>query len=315
MNLFTLPFQTAGTIITRLKFFWALSRTPHALIDMAHPAAAALLCLGHFPPLGKTLLGLLTVFSGYTAVYALNDVVDYGTDKEKMTQGLYSNSKEYLDGVLVRHPLAQGILSFQQGLLWVVLWSFVALVGAYLLNPVCMYIFIGGCILEGIYCKLWQVSPMRTLVNGIVKTLGSIAAIYAVNPSPSFLLLTMVFLWIFCWEIGGQNIPADWADIEEDSRLNAKTIPVVFGPAKAGTLLLVLLIISFFLNILVFKASEVSFGVWSYIFVIAVNIYLLLLPAYHLYKTMDRADVMVLFNKASHLPLSILIISTLSLII
>ena len=35
-----------------------------------NPALAALLWLGHFPPLSVTALGLLTVFAGYTAVYS-----------------------------------------------------------------------------------------------------------------------------------------------------------------------------------------------------------------------------------------------------
>ena len=60
----------------RLKMFLALSRTPHGVIDMAAPALAALLCLGRFPSPAVTIVGLLTVFAGYTAVYALNDLVD-----------------------------------------------------------------------------------------------------------------------------------------------------------------------------------------------------------------------------------------------
>jgi 4-hydroxybenzoate polyprenyltransferase len=281
---------------------------------MAHPAVAALLCLGQLPSLGKTLLGMLTVFSGYTAVYALNDVVDYRTDKEKMAQGLYSDSKEYLDGVLVRHPMAKGVLSLEQGLLWVFIWALVALLGAYLLNPICMYIFIGGCVLEGTYCMLWRVSPLRALVNGIVKPLGAIAAMYAVDPSPSPMLLAAMFLWIFCWEIGGQNIPADWSDIEEDRTFNAKTIPIIFGVVKAGILLLILLVVSFFLNIFVFLIARVSFHLWAYLTVVAVNCYLLLLPALRLLETHNRADAMFLFNKSSYLPLSTLLITLFSLV-
>lgn len=283
-------------------------------MDMAHPAVAALLCLGHFPSLGVILLGLITVFSGYTAVYALNDVMDYHTDKEKMAQGLYSDSKDYLDGVMVRHPMAQGVLSFQKGLLWVILWALVALFGAYLLNPVCMYIFICGCILEGIYCKLWRVSPLRALVNGIVKPLGSMAAIFAVNPSPPLLLPVLVFLWIFCWEIGGQNIPADWADVEEDRKFRAKTIPVILGTVRAGILLMALLMLSFFINILVFFAAPISFGFWSYLLVILANCYLLLFPAAKLFESKERSDVMVLFNKSSYLPMSMLLVVVLAIL-
>jgi 4-hydroxybenzoate polyprenyltransferase len=60
----------------RLKLFLALSRTPHGLLDLATPLLAALLWLGHLPPGDVTALGILGAFAGYTAVYALNDIVD-----------------------------------------------------------------------------------------------------------------------------------------------------------------------------------------------------------------------------------------------
>ena len=69
--------------LSRLKLFLALSRTPHGLLDMTTPLYGALLWLGAFPSLTISLLGLITVFAGYTAVYALNDVIDYRVDKRK----------------------------------------------------------------------------------------------------------------------------------------------------------------------------------------------------------------------------------------
>jgi hypothetical protein len=45
-----------------------------------------------------TLLGLITVFAGYTAVYALNDLVDYRTDREKVRAGEYGDGEDFLDG-------------------------------------------------------------------------------------------------------------------------------------------------------------------------------------------------------------------------
>jgi hypothetical protein len=66
---------------SRVKLFLALSRTPHGLLDLATPALAALLCYGGLPPFGVIILGLLTGFAGYTAVYALNDLVDYRVDQ------------------------------------------------------------------------------------------------------------------------------------------------------------------------------------------------------------------------------------------
>ncbi|HSQ85183.1 MAG TPA: hypothetical protein VLM43_10715, partial [Desulfobacterales bacterium] len=74
----------AYTGLSRLKLFWALSRTPHGLLDMATPALGALLWLGRFPSFEVILIGLITTFAGYTAVYALNDVIDYRVDKEKL---------------------------------------------------------------------------------------------------------------------------------------------------------------------------------------------------------------------------------------
>ena len=62
--------QNQYTGLSRLKLFFALSRTPHGLLDMATPAVSALLWLGDFPTLKVIALGLVTAFSGYTAVYA-----------------------------------------------------------------------------------------------------------------------------------------------------------------------------------------------------------------------------------------------------
>ena len=90
---------------SRLKLLLALSRTPHGLIDMATPPLAALLALGSFPPLRVVILGLITTFAGYTAVYALNDVIDYPVDKKKLQQGGFQKSGDYLDAVLIRSEL------------------------------------------------------------------------------------------------------------------------------------------------------------------------------------------------------------------
>ena len=67
--------------LSRIKFFLALSRTPHGTLDMATPAMTALLWYGGFPSLKIISLGLLTAFAGYTAVYALNDIIDYNIDR------------------------------------------------------------------------------------------------------------------------------------------------------------------------------------------------------------------------------------------
>lgn len=296
------------TGLSRLKLFLALSRTPHGLLDMATPALGALLWLGRFPSFEVIILGLLTTFAGYTAVYSLNDVVDYRVDKEKLKLCGDLGAGCDLDAVMVRHPMAQGYLSFKEGVLWTAAWSMVAILGAYYLNPVCIAIFIIGCALEAVYCLLLKVSHLRTLVSGGVKTAGAIAGVFAVDPNPSPLFVSILFFWLFSWEIGGQNVPNDWADIEEDRCLHAQTIPVHLGPDRANAVILGSLIITLMLSMVVFYVSpilfEFPFGVAS----MATGLCFLILPAALLYATKGPQFAMALFNMASYYPLSLFVI-------
>jgi 4-hydroxybenzoate polyprenyltransferase len=61
-----------SVIPEKLQFFFALSRTHHGVLDMMAPVLAALLYLGQFPDPAVVVVGIMTVFAGYTAVYALN---------------------------------------------------------------------------------------------------------------------------------------------------------------------------------------------------------------------------------------------------
>ena len=226
------------------------------------------LCCGSGPcprPL-VILLGLITAFSGYTAVYALNDLIDYRIDKERVRLGYLRAAENYLDDVLIRHPMAHGLLSFKEGLWWTVAWALLAVIGAYLLNPVCVLIFLGGCLLEMVYCLMLKVSHLRTFVSGGVKTTGALAAVFAVDPAPSPIFLICLFSWLFFWEIGGQNIPHDWADIKEDRKLDSKTIPVRFGPEGATRFILISLIIAFVLSLANYRFSKI---VYEFPFILA----------------------------------------------
>ena len=301
--------------LSRLKLFFALSRTPHGLLDMSTPALGALLWLGAFPSAKVILIGLITAFAGYTAVYALNDIVDYQVDRERVKNGGFSGPETYLDDVLLRHPMAYGFLSFREGLTWAIAWAVVTIIGAYLLNPVCIFIFIIGCLLETIYCFLLQVSPLRTFISGAVKTSGGIAAVFAVDPHPSVLFIILLFLMLFCWEVGGQNIPHDWEAIEEDTRLQAKTIPVRYGPQKATFIILIMLFTAVMVNFILFIYSPNRFGVIFISCSLLISGYILVFPALQLNKTRSRSQAMVLFNRASYYPLALLIVVVIKMII
>jgi len=261
------------------------------------------------------VLGLITTFAGYTAVYALNDVIDYEADKEKAAGGGFLNLQRDLDSMIVRHPMAQGLLSFKQGLYWALAWGLAAIIGAYLLNPVCVLIFLAGCTLEAIYCMLWRVSPFRTVVSGTVKTSGAIAAVFAVDPNPSGAYLILLFLLLFFWEIGGQNIPNDWVDIEGDKQFKALTIPVCYGLQASRVIVLVTLVLALGLNLVVFYYSQVDFLIIYVIISFTVGVYLLLQPAVKLSQTLKASDALALFNKASYYPPALLVIVLIRLMI
>ena len=301
--------------LSRLKLYFALSRTQHGLIDMATPCLCALLWLGEFPPIRIILLGLIATFAGYTAVYALNDVVDYRADKEKLRKTPPNDSENYLDDVLVRHPMADGLMDLKEGIVWLLAWSVVAIASAYLLNPMCVVIFVGGCVLEVIYCLLLRITYLRTIISGMVKTTGAVAAIFAVDPNPSLPLLCTVFLWLFFWEIGGQNVPADWTDIEEDREFRAKTIPVRFGASWASVIILGTISLTIMINVILFGSLGKGFGLISVSASFLTGLYLLLFPALRLYRTKERRCAIELFNKASFYPLTLLIVVTITSLI
>jgi 4-hydroxybenzoate polyprenyltransferase len=206
-------------------------------------------------------------------------------------------------------------LSFKEGVLWTTAWSMVAILGAYYLNPVCIAIFIVGCALETVYCLLLKVSHLRTLISGGVKTAGAIAGVFAVDPNPSPLFVSMLFFWLFSWEIGGQNVPNDWADIEEDRYLSVQTIPVRLGPDRANTVILGFLLITLMLSMVVFYVSPIPFEFPFAVASMATGLCFLILPAALLYTTKGARYAMALFNMASYYPLALLLIVVVELLV
>jgi 4-hydroxybenzoate polyprenyltransferase len=277
---------------------------------MATPAVSALLWLGDFPTLKVVTLGLITAFSGYTAVYALNDMIDYRTDKEKMKRGGLDDADKDLDSTIMRHPLAQDMMSYKEGLIWTLGWALLALIGAYQLNPTCVLIFLAGCGLEVTYCLLLRVTYLRTFVSGAVKTSGGLAAVFAVDPNPSPIFLVVLFSWLFFWEIGGQNILNDSTDIEEDRQLHAKSVPLRFGLENTRLMILLALVITVLFSGLLFRLAPVGFDFSYIVACILVGFYFLLIPAYRLYRRKKPEHAWSLFKKSSYYPLALLILVT-----
>jgi 4-hydroxybenzoate polyprenyltransferase len=287
-----------------MKRFLALSRTTHGVLDIAAPGFSAVLWHGGFPHWQIILLSIFTAFAAYTAIYALNDLVGIAVDREKFAGGGIKEGYS-VEASDMRYPLAQDALSYRSGVLWFVFWYIAALIGSYFLNPAIVVILIGASILEVIYCLLLKVTYLRTLVSGLVKASGPIAAVFVVDmtPSPSFLLLLVT--WMFFWEIGGQNVPADWNDTIEDRRVGAKTIPIQFGFQKAGLVIIGTLSISVIASLLLPYISPLPLGIPYLIASALAGYFLLLQPGYQLYEFQKEGRLAArLFDKASYYPLT-----------
>jgi 4-hydroxybenzoate polyprenyltransferase len=290
-----------------MKRFFALSRTTHGILDLAAPGFSAMLWLGDFPNWQVILLSIFTAFAAYTAIYALNDLVGITVDKEKFSDGEIKEGYS-VEASEMRYPLAQGALNYRSGLIWFFIWFILALIGSYFLNPTIIYILIAAAVLEVIYCLLLKVTYWRTLVSGLVKASGPIAAVFVVDSNPSFYSLLLLFAWVLFWEIGGQNIPADWNDTAEDQRVGAKTIPINFGFQQAGLVVLIMLSLTVLTSLLLPAISPLPLGAFYLIASAVAGYFLLLQPGFKLYKLQDGRLAARLFDKASYYPLSQLVI-------
>lgn len=291
-----------------MKRFLALSRSLHGVLDIAMPGFVALLWLGRFPDWPVLAICLGTALAGYTAIYALNDLVGVKDDKEKVAGGLTPGYA--VEASTMRYPLAQNLISVKGAVAWFALWFMLAVLGIWLLNPWILAILFAAALLEVTYVKLLKVSWWRTVVSGVVKSAGPIAAVFAVVPAPQLGGLALLLGWLMLWEVGGQNIPADWNDIEEDRRIGARTIPLVFGLRRAGYAVLALLTLAVAGSLLLARLSPLALG-WPFqLAVLAAGVALLLVPALRLALSRDGRAAAKLFDRASLYPLVLLGIVT-----
>lgn len=291
-----------------MRRFLALSRSTHGLLDIAMPGFAALLWLGHFPSWYVLGISLLTAVAGYTAIYALNDLIGVKDDKQKVAGGLKPGYA--VEASAMRYPLAQNLISMKGAAAWFGFWFIVSMVGIWLLNPMILIILFGAALLEVVYVKLLKVTWWRTVVSGLVKSAGPVAAVFAVIPEPSWSMLALMLAWLMPWEVGGQNIPADWNDIEEDRQIGARTIPLVFGLRTAGVVSALLLALSVVLSALLPQISPLALG-WPFqLAVFVAGLFLLVLPAVRVARTLDGRHAARLFDLASLYPLALLAIIT-----
>jgi 4-hydroxybenzoate polyprenyltransferase len=296
-----------------MRRFLALSRSLHGVLDIAMPGFVALLWLGHFPSWPVLALCLATALAGYTAIYALNDLIGVNDDKEKVAGGITPGYA--VEASAMRYPLAQNLISMKGALAWFGFWFALAVLGTWLLNPMILLIVFAAVALEVVYVKLLKVTWWRTVISGLVKSAGPVAAVFAVIPAPSWSWLLGLLVWLMLWEIGGQNIPADWNDIEEDRRIGARTIPLVLGLRTASVLVAISLGLTVLASALLPRLSPLAGG-WPFqLAILAAGAGLLLPPAIQLARTLDGRQAARLFDRASLYPLALLVIVTVFVLI
>ena len=259
---------------------------------------------------------MITAFAGYTAVYALNDVVDYRTDRRKIREcGELKCSAGDLDAVYVRHPMALGLLSLRDGILWTLAWGALALFGAWLLNPACAVIFILGCVAETIYCLMLKLSWTRTLVSGAVKERGRCRGHLRCCAQNVGAFCYWLFPVVFLLGNRGQNVPNDWSDLEEDVRTGAATVPVRFGPEGSAWIVLGCLGVAVFMSMVLFWLTPAHLSAFYFGGSLPAALFLLILPARELYRAKTGEGASALFNRATYYPVTMFIVILVSALI
>ena len=292
------------------KLFLAFSRGLQALISIAQPALGAVIALVAIPDWDVVVIGFIAAWAGNNAAFAINDLLDVELDKKR-----FNHLREFkgfdIDTAMVRHPLAQGYLSYRSGVVWIVVSSLIAVMGAYLLNPWCVVFFVVALLLEIYYCRLSQISAFKFLITGVMVGVGAMAGWIAVVDRVALLPALAFFVWIAAWEIGGRNIVNDWSDIDEDVHLGIKTIPVVYGHRVAGRLILFFLLLTVGCSVVI--AYLVPFNMIYLVGALIEGWYALLYPTLRLLKNPSPEMAITLFNRASLYPLVMLAIVVVSI--
>lgn len=295
----------ASSRTSAAKKFIGLSRMTHSILDVAHPATGALLVLGAAPRASIIALGLLSAFSGFTAVFALNDVMDSKVDAEKMAKYKKESEAFDIDSIGTRHPIAQGALSRRAAIGWVAFWGLLSLATAFLLKPLCAALLIAAVCLELLYCRLLRVTHWKVLLSGVMVAVGGLAGVFAVSSSPAPLAVVLFALWAASWEIGGRNIPNDWSDIEEDVNLGIKTLPIRYGKAASSRIAAAFASLIILCS-LAFPLAAPIRHVFVYLaLAAAAGLFLLVLPGLRWLREQSTESAMAYFNKACFYPLAI----------
>lgn len=219
-----------------ILLFFDLARSRSALLSVSEPVLGAILAIGTIPSLRICLLGLLAALAGYLCVYSLNDLLDLRADREEIRLSTpdplaWKPEVTHMDIVALRHPVAAGALPLWAAVTWVTVLGAVGLAAAYLLRPLCAWLFIVCAVLEVVYCCLRRRTWLKVIPAATMVAIGGLAGWFAVGEAtwgaPAF------FFLLFAWE-ATRNLTNDLADVTHDRLVGITTLAAVHGPAVAA---------------------------------------------------------------------------------
>jgi 4-hydroxybenzoate polyprenyltransferase len=229
-----------GSAMRRIALFFDLARGRSALFSISEPVLGAMLALGAIPPLPTCLLGVLAALAGYLCVYSLNDLMDLRADREEIRVSTsdplaWQPQVAHMDVVTLRHPVAAGALPVWAAVTFVAVLGLVGLAAAYILRPLCAYLFIGCAGLEIIYCSMRRRTWLKVVPAATMVAVGGLAGWFAVGRA-TWGALAFFFL-LFGWEMG-RNLTNDLADVVHDRLVGITTLASTHGPTVAARVIL-----------------------------------------------------------------------------
>lgn len=280
----------------------ASSRPLQASFSVVQPMIVVLIALGGFPEPKLLILLVVSCVTGFFAIFALNDLLDFKIDTKSLKSEGITKSWD-VDSLLVRHPLAQGVITRAEQMLWIAINIVVAGVIIYYLNFIAFLLFLIAITLEIIYCRMATISEMKFLVSGIMVGSGALIGWYAVGANTNIAVILSLFL-LFCgWEISGRNIVNDFSDMVDDKKIGIKTIPTVYGTYFASIFNFAFVIFTLIVNVVFGVLASMGF---VYILMSSLGgVYLLLLPGVSLIKNPTSFEALRYFNKGSLYPVFI----------
>ena len=257
-----------------------------------------MLATGIIPSLRVCLLGVLAALAGYFCVYSLNDLLDLRADREEIRVSspdplTWKPQVAHMDITTLRHPVAAGALPVWAAVTWAAVLGIIGLAAAYLLRPLCAYLFIGCAGLEIIYCSLRRRTWLKVIPAAAMVAAGGLAGWFAVGKATWGALAS--FFLLYGWETG-RNLTNDLADVEHDRLVGITTLASTHGASVAAKVILA----DGMAMVAISLAQPVGWVVRGLL--AAVALATMTLPSLVLYRNPDEPSAQRYFNRLTFFP-------------